>query len=112
MPLGLCAQTDSLRVDTLQEVVVTPNYSIPEFISTFLRESTLIGNRRTLLPEGFHDRVTHPFAIKARKQERHRKKMKKILREYEMLKTPNEELIEALKREGLYEELEESSGGK
>lgn len=59
-----------------------------------------------------NDKIMHPLAIKQRKKERHQRKMKKLLEEYDQLKSPNELLKEALRKEGIDPDSLEALRGK
>lgn len=94
------AVVDSLRDDTLRSVIVTPDGRIPVPIRKPPKQPS-VPNVSDILGEKLTDMIMHPFAFSKRKRERHRKKMMKLLREYEQLKTPREEIIEALRKEGI-----------
>ena len=53
---------------------------------------------------GLQDKMLHPFAIKQRKSERRKKKMRQVLENYDRQKTFNELLDEAVKRQQMEDE--------
>ena len=53
---------------------------------------------------GLQDKMLHPFAIKQRKSERRKKKMRRVLENYDRQKTFNELLDEAVKRQQMEDE--------
>lgn len=88
--------------DTLRSVVITPNGMMIGKLNPFGFDimpsvpslSDIIGSRAA-------DKIMHPFAFVQRKKERHRRKMAKLLEQYDKLKTNNELLREALRNEGI-----------
>ncbi|MCF0198312.1 MAG: hypothetical protein HUK02_03170 [Bacteroidaceae bacterium] len=97
-------ERDSIAMsDTLRTVEVTRNGGLPISVSPFWKQAMLMGSKRfsDYIPETVTDKIMHPFAIKDRKRERHARKMRRILRDYDLLKTPNEVLKEALRAEGI-----------
>lgn len=91
---------DSIADDTLRSVIVTPDGRIPVRIRKPQKQPS-VPSVSDILGKKLTDMIMHPFAFGQRKRERHRKKMMKLLREYEQLKTPREEIIEALRKEGI-----------
>ncbi len=91
---------DSAADDTLRSVIVTPDGRIPVPMRKPQKQPS-VPSLSDILGKKLTDKIMHPFAFSQRKRERHRKKMMKILREYELLKTPREEIIEALRKEGI-----------
>ncbi len=94
------AAGDSLRDDTLRSVIVTPDGRIPVPMRKPPKQPS-VPSVSDILGEKLTDMIMHPFAFSKRKRERHRKKLMKILKEYEQLKTPREQLIEALRKDGI-----------
>lgn len=103
------AQDDSVAVakeDTMRMVVVQGRSRPPvmDAIDKSLNRHpvpkvTSLGDILGKYLPGLQDRILHPFAIKERRRERRHKRLKRILREYEQTKTPNELLMEAIQRE-------------
>lgn len=104
-PWSMWAQrvdTARVKVDTLRQVVVTTDGRLPITVSESAKErplrtptvSDLIGSELT-------DKIMHPFAIKQRKRERHAKKMKKLLEQYDLVVDQRKLLMDALRREGI-----------
>ncbi len=96
-------QRDSITMsDTLRSVVITPGGlsigKLNPFGYDIMPSTPSLGD---VLGSSVQDKIMHPFAFVQRRKERHRKKMAKILREYDLLKTNNELLIEALRNEGI-----------
>lgn len=98
---GKSVESDTLQEETLRSVIVTPDGRIPVPIRKppVMRSSSDI--IKSLLGEKLMDQVLHPFAFSQRKRERHQRKMMKLLKEYEQIKTPREQLLEALRKEGV-----------
>lgn len=91
---------DSVRDDTLRSVIVTPDGRIP--VPVRKPEKPLrIPSISDLLGPKLTDQIMHPFAFSERKRERHRRKMMKILKEYEQIETPREQILKALRAEGI-----------
>lgn len=115
-PAAACAGQDStvrdtLQADTLREVEVRPDSVLPVMRAlekTIGRgggpRSMSLGDVVEKLSPGLNDKITHPFAIKQRKAERRKKKLRKALDEYNRAKTFNELLDEAVKRQQLEDE--------
>ena len=96
-------QRDSVPMsDTLRSVVITPRGLMIGKLNPFGFDimpsmpslSDILGPRAA-------DKIMHPFAFVQRKKERHRRKMAKLLKQYDRLKTNNELLREALRNEGI-----------
>ncbi len=94
------ADSDSVVFDdTLRPVIIRPVEKPGGNIKVDMgprvpNVSDVIGAKAT-------DKIMHPFAVGRRKKERHRRKMERLLREYEQIQTPNEALIEAMRQEGI-----------
>jgi len=131
--LSLCvpenAETDSLqrdkdtlqskidtlqsRADTLREVVVTGDTILP--VVSAIKESMkahpvpktmTLGDILEKYVPGLQDKMTHPFAIKERRRERKHKRDRKILEHFDQVKTFNELLDEAVRRQQIEDEME------
>lgn len=97
------------RVDTLREVeVVAPGRisGLEDAIRQSLQRmgvprSISLGDVINKISPGLTDKILHPFAFKDRKREKKRKKVKKILEDFDNTKTFDELVREALKREGI-----------
>lgn len=105
------ARRDSLRTDTLREVVVRPDSVLPVvrvLEKTVGRSrgprSMSLGDIIEKVAPGLQDKMLHPFAIKQRKSERRKKKMHRVLENYDRQKTFNELLDEAVKRQQMEDE--------
>lgn len=110
-PAAACAGQDStvrdtLQADTLREVVVRPDSVLPVvrvLEKTVGRSrgprSVSLGDVIEKVAPGLQDKMLHPFAIKQRKSERRKKKMRQVLENYDRQKTFNELLDEAVKRQ-------------
>ena len=106
---------DSLRTDTLMEVVVVggePQVSkaIGRSIEAWKKsqpKTKSLGDVLEKWSPGLNDKITHPFAIKQRKMERKRKRTKKILEHYDRVKTFDELLRESIREQ---EERERKNG--
>ncbi len=104
---------DSVRTDTLREVVVRPDSVLPvvKAIDEALRRNpvprtiTLADVLEKLSP-GLNDKITHPFAFKQRQRERRRKRLVKALEEFDQYKTFNDLLREAYERQLLEDSLQ------
>ncbi len=92
---------DTPMSDTLKTVVVTEDGRLPIHVSDAAKERISTKSMSDILGESVTDKMMHPFAISQRKKERHKRKMDRILREYDMIKTDHDLLIEALLREGI-----------
>ena len=99
------------RVDTLREVEVRPDSVLPvmKAIERSLERQhqhdipkpPSLADLLEKLSPGLNDKITHPFAIKARRRERKHKRDRKVLEHYEEVKTFDDLLREAIIREGL-----------
>lgn len=106
---------DSVRTDTLKEVVVVggePQVSkaIGRSIEAWKKSQPRVksfGDVLEKLSPGLNDKITHPFAFKQRKMERKRKRTKKILEHYDRVKTFDELLRESIREQ---EERERKKG--
>ncbi|MCD8304424.1 MAG: hypothetical protein LUC86_06310 [Prevotellaceae bacterium] len=87
--------------DTLKTVVVTDDGRLPIRVSDEARERIGTKSLGDIIGGKAMDMMMHPFAIKQRKRERHRKKMARILRQYDMVSSEHDLLLEALRREGI-----------
>ncbi len=99
---ALLAQPDTAAwemSDTLRRVVVTKDGRLP--IPVHVEKQPATKSLSDILGPGLTDKIMHPFDFKRRKRQRHRAKMIKALEEYDRVRTPNELLIEALRREGI-----------
>lgn len=90
---------DSLEDDTLLPVIITDDGNLP--VKVNLPKAIKVPSVSDILGKSLTDKIMHPFAFSKRKRERHRRKMMKILEEYDQVKTPRELLIEALRNEGI-----------
>lgn len=107
---------DSLRTDTLREVVVKPDSVLQ--IMKVLKKTTKDNTPRTKslgdviedLAPGLQDKMLHPFAMKQRKSERRKKKLYRALEQYDQAKTFNDLLDEAVKRQQLEDERKQNEG--
>jgi len=93
-------QPDTVKVDTLKNVTILRHIPInlKPYEFDIMPSSKGISD---ILGQDLNDKIMHPFAFKQRRKERHRRKMAKILEEYDKVKTPNELLREALISEGI-----------
>ncbi|MGN1256085.1 MAG: hypothetical protein ACI4UA_02860 [Bacteroidaceae bacterium] len=107
---------DSLRTDTLREVVVKPDSVLQ--IMKVLKQTTKDNTPRTKslgdviekVAPGLQDKMLHPFAMKQRKAERRKKKLYRALEQYDQAKSFNDLLDEAVKRQQLEDELKKKGG--
>lgn len=98
-PQWTVAQPDTLEDDTLLPVIITEDGKLPVKIN--MPKPIKVPSVSDILGPKLTDKIMHPFAFSKRKRERHRRKMMKILEEYDKVKTPRELLIEALRNEGI-----------
>ncbi|MDY3820614.1 MAG: hypothetical protein SPG95_00590 [Bacteroidaceae bacterium] len=113
---GRVQRPDSLRTDTLREVVVKPDSVLQ--IMKVLKKTTQDNTPRTKslgdviedLAPGLQDKMLHPFAMKQRKSERRKKKLYRALEQYDQAKTFNDLLDEAVKRQQLEDERKQNEG--
>ena len=112
-PAAACAGQDStvrdtLQADTLREVVVRPDSVLPVVRVLEKTVGRSRGPRSVSLGDVIEkvapDKMLHPFAIKQRKSERRKKKMRRVLENYDRQKTFNELLDEAVKRQQMEDE--------
>lgn len=102
---------DSLQADTLKEVIVHPRDKLPveEAIDQSLRRGQIgtktLGDILERLSPGINDKITHPFAIKARQKERRRKRAMKALENFDRVRTFDELLREAYEQMQLEDSL-------
>ncbi|MGN0233476.1 MAG: hypothetical protein ACI4B5_03515 [Bacteroidaceae bacterium] len=107
---------DSLRTDTLREVIVKPDsvLQIMQVLKKTTRDNTprtkSLGDIIEKAAPGLQDKMLHPFAMKQRKSERRKKKLYKALEQYDQAKAFNELLDEAVKRQQLEDERTKSEG--
>ena len=107
---------DTLRTDTLREVMVKGDSILPvmEAILKSLEKHPIpqsppnLGQILEKYAPGLQDRITHPFAIKDRKREKRKRKHRKILEDYEHIKTFNDLLREAYMQLQLEDSLEKA----
>ncbi len=107
---------DTFRIDTLREVMVKGDSILPvmEAIMKSLKAHPIpksppnLGEILNKYAPGLQDRITHPFAIKDRKREKRKRKHKKILEDYEHIKTFNDLLREAYMQLQLEDSLEKA----
>lgn len=98
--------SDSLTAeptDTLREVIVTPRrLPVEEAVRRSLgnepRRMTM-GDVLEKLSPGINDKITHPFAIKARRRERRRKRWMERIEALDHVQTFDELLREAYERQ-------------
>lgn len=96
------ANDTTLRGVKMREILVTKDKRLPVFVSPETKKeqprvkslSEIIGSQAT-------DMIMHPFAFKERKYEKRKRKAMQKLWEYEHIKSNNELLREALRREGI-----------
>ncbi len=104
--LNARAQTDSIpdtpMSDTLRTVIVTEGGRLPIGISDAARERIAQRSLGDVIGQGALDKMMHPFAVKQRKKERHKRKMQRALIEYNRVKKSQELLIATLRNEGIY----------
>lgn len=106
---------DSVRTDTLKEVVVEGgerqvSKAIGRSIEAWKKSQPRVKSFGDVLEKwspGLNDKITHPFAFKQRKMERKRKRTKKILEHYDRVKTFDELLRESIREQ---EERERKNG--
>ena len=96
-------QRDSITMnDTLRSVVITPKGMMIGKLNPFGFDiMPSVPSLSDILGPRAADKIMHPFAFTQRKKERHRRKMAKLLKQYDRLKTNNELLREALRNEGI-----------
>jgi len=97
------------RTDTLREIdVIAPGLTsgledaLRQSIQRMgIRNPTTLGSLIDKIKPGLMDNIMHPFAIKDRRKAKKRKKVKKILDDFDKTKTFDELVREALEREGI-----------
>ncbi|MCD8266971.1 MAG: hypothetical protein LUC33_07450 [Prevotellaceae bacterium] len=87
--------------DTLKTVVVTDDGRLPIRVSDEAKERIGTKSLGDIVGGKAMDKMMHPFAIKQRKRERHRRKMARLLWQYDMVRDERDLLLEALRREGI-----------
>lgn len=100
---------DSIKTETLREVVVKGNSGQLQVIDVMKKtlgkrgksqpKVPTIGEVLEKLAPGLQDKMLHPFAIRQRRKERRIKKMRRILEQYDQVKTFNGLLDEAVRRQ-------------
>lgn len=94
---------DSMRTDTMREVVIRPLKRIPlegmKIHVEDVKNPVTVGTVLDKLSPGLNDKILHPFAIKARKKERQRRRMMKALDDYDKVQTFDELLREAYEQQ-------------
>lgn len=107
------AASDSIRTDTLREVVVRPDSVLPivKAIDESLKRNPVprvmtVGDVLEKLLPGINDKITHPFAIKQRKKERRHKKLMKALEDYDRVESFDELLRKAYQQQMMEDSLE------
>lgn len=86
---------DSLREDTLRTVTVRPGQSRLPWSNSTQKEVKAMQNAHKYSLDGIlskvaptlHDQILHPFGFKERKKSRKRKKVQKVLWQYDALPT-------------------------
>lgn len=103
---------DSLHTDTLKEVVVDGKRdrrlpvmdAIDESVGKYCPRTLPLGEILEKVAPGLQDKMLHPFAVKQRKRERHKKKMRKVLEHYNKVKSFHDLLEEAVRRQEMEDE--------
>ena len=100
---------DSLREDTLRTVTVRPGQRRIPLTNGTQKEVKAMQNARKYSLNGIlervapmlHDQILHPFGFKERKKSRKRKKVQKVLWQYDALPTqdPLQLLLDSVARE-------------
>ena len=105
--------SDSLRTDTLREVVIRPDTVLPvvKAIDEALQRNPVprtmsLADVLEKLSPGLNDKITHPFAFKQRQKERRHRRLVKVLEEYEHYKTFDDLLREAYERQMMEDSLQ------
>lgn len=92
-----------MRTDTMREVVIRPLKRIPlegmKIHVEDVKNPVTVGTVLDKLSPGLNDKILHPFAIKARKKERQRRRMMKALDDYDKVQTFDELLREAYEQQ-------------
>lgn len=110
---------DSLPADTMREVIVSGDTTlrVKQILDNTLKHQRQprvmsVGDLLEKLSPGLNDKITHPFAMKQRKAERRKKKLRKVLEDYNRAKTFNELLDEAVRRQQMEDERARREAGK
>ena len=97
---------DTLRTDTLREVIIHPNRRLPieDAIDESLKRNPVprtmtLGDVLEKLSPGLNDKITHPFAIKQRKKERRHTRLMKALDRFDKVESFEEQLQAAYERQ-------------
>lgn len=108
--MNVASTLDTLQTDTLREVVVRADTGIHIPLSGSLIKDA---HRKDYSPNAIlqrlaptlHDQIMHPFGFKERKQNRKRKKVNKILRDYDMIdRDPLQMLLDSIAKEQGYDQ--------
>lgn len=97
------------RVDTLKEVEVIAPGRIAGMEDALRQSLERMGIRNPItvstlidkISPGLSDKILHPFAIKDRRRAKRRKKVQKVLDDFNNTKTFDDLVREALEREGI-----------
>lgn len=102
---------DSIKTETMREVVVhgkSGELQVVDVIEKALKQrkeinpkTPTVGDVLDKYAPTFQDKMLHPFAFKQRKKERRRRKMRRLLEQYDQIKPFNELLDEAVRRQQL-----------
>ncbi len=101
---------DSVLADTLREVEVRPDSVLPvmralgQVLPRTVPRSKSLGDIIEKVAPGLNDKITHPFAIKQRKAERRKKRMRRALEQYDRARSFNDLLDEAVRRQQIEDE--------
>ncbi|MCM1108341.1 MAG: hypothetical protein NC388_04685 [Clostridium sp.] len=102
---------DTLRTDTLREVTVNAQTNrlpvkdaLDKSLGTPQPRTLSLGEILNKYAPELQDKMLHPFAIKQRKKERHKKKMRQVLKHYDEVKSFEDLVKEALMRQELENE--------
>ena len=91
-----------VKGDTLREIIVTKDRRLPIFTSPESRaQQPRVPNVSDIIGRKATDMILHPFAFAQRKKDKHKKKAKQKLWEYEQIKTDEDLIRAALLREGI-----------
>ena len=97
---------DSIRTDTLREVVVRPDSVLPvvKAIDESLKRHPVpkvktLGDVLEQLSPGLNDKITHPFAFKQRQKERRHKRLMRALDDFDRVDTFEDQLRAAYERQ-------------
>ena len=96
--------------DTLREVIIDGDRDLP--IEDAIRKSLQneprqmsLGDVLERISPGLNDKILHPFAFKQRKKERHSRRWRQHLEDFDKVKTFDELLREAYERQMLEDSL-------